>query len=316
MKYFLKEWCAEKNALETMDLWPSIRDRSWDDNAIRKLHNKVMKTEMRESKRAVGKSLFDKEIEIQTFERDYQDRLDSGMLWVPEDVRKEVDLRILALQRLPKSISRSISEQRQKMEREEEELLEVVKEQFSDGSIPEAIRNALSDIHSVYSMRRVGSDLFIATTFYWCFHFVNVEIMEDEVSCLFGNEELPGISPIIDRVELYPLEDGRFELHWLIDSNISEANRYRYLTVRFQSVTLDDSFNREDGKLLTSEEKKLWYGIKTIDSVYIPWLAEEMFAGFTWNHPITDENGMAIFDSEEEANALLVDGVNDWIESA
>lgn len=307
MKYYTKEFCERRRTLEELELWGRVSDEEWTDESIQKLHNKVLQDELHEYEEDALDGEFDEVRERKSLEREYQRRLETQAAWLPDWILKKVDARILALEKLPRSIGKLVDQEKKDIEITDEEYRKIIQEQFSFGKIPYSIRTILSELHGIVSIKQVGSDLYVLTSFFWVFHFSDVQLLEDE----FPNGADGLVPPIICEIELYVLEDGRYELHWLIDDNESETNRFHYETIRFQNVTLDESFDGKQGQEMNVGEFSLRVGVAKSGAIYYPWIVEELDLGpevnrtIEVNRPIVDEHGCGVFEDKESAKKVL-----------
>lgn len=193
---------------------------------------------------------FDPTAEAVAFEKNYQENLEHPLMAFPAWVTEQVDLRLLALERMPESILKKLKKQMQKEDkarlkakaRMEREAKAALKKQ----AIPQEIRDSF-DFHDdiVVSVKKEGTKVLMDVCAFeededgmpnTRIIFEDAKVLEQDAALQTANEaDDESMSIVYLQQELYRQPDGTFEVHLLL----AVEGQPCYLTIRCSDIRFE-----------------------------------------------------------------------------
>ena len=193
---------------------------------------------------------FDPTAAAVAFEKNYQENLEHPLMAFPAWVTEQVDLRLLALERMPESILKKLKKQLQKEDkarlkakaRMEREAKAALKKQV----IPQEIRDSF-DFHDdiVVSVEKDGTQVLMDICAFEADEdgmpstriiFEDAKVLEQDAALQIADEaDDEGLMIVYLQQELYRQSDGTYEVHMLL----AVEGQPCYLTIRCSDIRFE-----------------------------------------------------------------------------
>jgi len=228
----------------------SKEERQHMSQQLEQMHQKEAEAYQKEIAAFEARPPFDPSAEAAAFEKNYQENLDHPLMAFPAWVTEQVDLRLLALERMPASILKKLKKQMQKEDkarlkakaRMEREAKAALKKQ----AIPQEIRDSF-DFHDdiVASVKKDGTKVLMDVCAFeededgmpsTRIVFEDAKVLEQDAALQLATEtDDEGVSIVYLQQELYRQSNGTYEVHMLL----AVEGQPCYLTIRCGDIRFE-----------------------------------------------------------------------------